>query len=146
MICARLKNEFVKMYKIGIIGSETCFKTTEVKDFLFKIKKAFGATATIYSGGNKSGIEHDVKKTCLLFELPYKEFNPAFTGHNLYSALPEDYYSKGWHCTHYIHRYEQMLFHIDRLVIGQQPDSKDSKIYLSIYRKAQKRGIKTVLI
>lgn len=134
------------MYNIGIIGPDTCFKTREIKEFLFKVKQTFGPSATIYSGGNKNGIESDVKKICLLFELPYREFNPAFTGHNLYSAMPEEYYSRGKHPTHYIHRYEQMLFKINKLIIGYQKDAQDFKLYETVKNKAEKRGIKTILI
>jgi len=134
------------MFRIGIIGSETCFKSKEVKEFLFKVKTTFGSTATIISGGNSTGIEKEVKKTAIEFSLPYQEFNPSFTGKNLYSALSDDYYKKGFHPTHFAHRYDCLLSKIDKLVIGESPDSKDWKFYQTIAKKAEKKGIKPVFI
>lgn len=134
------------MYSIAIIGSKTCFKTKEVKEFLFKVKTTFGETATILSGGNGEGIERDVKKYALEFGLNYKEYNPAYTGKNLYSALSDEYYTKGYHGSHFLHRYEYMLSRTDRLVIGKSEDSKDWKLYETIFKKAEKKSIKTVFI
>lgn len=133
------------MYRIGIIGPKTCYKTREVKDLIYKIKQTYGNTATIVSGGNETGIERDVKKFALQFELPYQEFNPSFTGHNLYSALREDYYTKGYHPSHFIHRYTEMLKRIDRLVIGYEPGD-NFKLYEKIKKNSEKMNIKTVLI
>ena len=55
------------MYKIGIIGPSTCFRQKQIKDILFKIKQNFDNDITIYTGGNKEGIEYEVKKCCFLF-------------------------------------------------------------------------------
>lgn len=134
------------MFRIAIIGSKTCFKTKEVKEFIFKVKTTFGSTATIISGGNSEGIEREVKKFAIEFELPYQEYNPSFTGKNLYSALSDDYYTKGFHPSHFSHRYECMLFKIDKLLIGESQDSKDWKLYQSIAKKAEKKKIPTIFI
>lgn len=134
------------MFRIAIIGSTTCFKTKEVKEFLFKVKTTFGKTATIISGGNSEGIERDVKKIAIEFELPYQEYNPSFTGKNLYSALSDEYYTKGFHPSHFSHRYECMLSKIDKLLIGESSDSKDWKLYQSIAKKAEKKGIPVIFI
>lgn len=134
------------MYKIGIIGGMETNYTTKVKDFLFKVKNTFGDTATIMSGGNSSGIEYDVKKYSLEFDLPYKEFNPSYTGHNAYSFLPKDYFGKGKHQSHYIHRYEQMLIRIDRLVVGSSEKDDDWKLYNTVAKKAERKNIPVVFI
>lgn len=133
------------MYRIGIIGPKTCYKTREVKDLIYKIKQTYGNTATIVSGGNETGIERDAKKFALQFELPYQEFNPSFTGHNLYSAMEEGYYTKGYHSSHFIHRYSEMLKRIDRLVIGYEA-GENFKLYASVQKLAEKMKIKTVLL
>lgn len=133
------------MYRIGIIGPETCFKERKVKQLIFKIKETFGNTATIISGGNSNGIERHVKKTALEFELKYKEFNPSFTGQNLYSAMSESYYTKGKHPSHFEHRYNEMLKHIDKLFIGYD-EGCDFKLYERIRKRAEKSGIKVVII
>lgn len=133
------------MYKIGIIGPETCQKTKEVKDLLFQIKQTFGDTATIVSGGNNIGIEKDVKKYCIYFELPYQEYNPSFAGKNQFSALDESYFNKKFHPSHFQHRYEMMLRHVDKLFIGYEK-GQNFKLYEQIQKKSEKKGIKVVLI
>lgn len=134
------------MYKIGIIGPKTSFKTKELKDFLFKVKSTFGTTALIFSGGNEQGIEREVKKYSLEMGFNYKEFNPSYTGHNLYSYLDESYFGKNYHWSQLQHRYDEMLYRIDRLIIFKQEDDKEWKMYEQIYKKALKKNIKTMLI
>lgn len=134
------------MIRIGVIGPETSSRPRQIKDFAFKLKKTYGDDCQVYSGGNKTGVEMEVKRQCLTFNIPYKEFNPSFTGHNLYSALPESYYSKGKHPSHYLHRYTQMLYQINYLVIAKQEDDLSWKIYEAVARQAQRRGIKTIFI
>jgi len=133
------------MFKIGIIGPDTCFKTKEVKDLLFDIKQAFGKTCVIVTGGNSEGIENDVKKACLKFELNYREYNPSFTGQNQFSALSGSYYTKKFHPSHYQHRYEMLLRDVDKLFIGYE-EGDNFKLYKQIQKKSVKKGIKTVLI
>jgi len=134
------------MFRIAIIGSKTCFKTKKVKEFLYKVKTTFGSTATILSGGNQEGIERDVKKFAIEFQIPYQEFNPSFSGKNLYSALSDEYYTKGYHASHFGHRYECMLSRTDKLIIGESEDSKDWKFYQGIAKKAEKKGIPVIFI
>lgn len=132
--------------KISIIGPETCVdKTRKVKELLFKIKETFGPAAIIQSGGNSSGIEREVKKFSLEFEMKYKEFNPSFTGKNLYSALDEGYYTKGRHPSHFHNRYERMLQETDILFIGQEVGTSD-KLYEAIKKRAEKKKIRTTVI
>jgi len=133
------------MYKIGIIGPETCQKTKEIKDLLFEIKNSFGNTVIIASGGNKEGIEKDVKKYCIYFEMQYTEYNPSFTGKNQFSALDESYYTKRFHPSHFQHRYDMMLRYVDRMFIGYEP-GENFKLYQQIKKKCEKNNIKTVLI
>lgn len=134
------------MYRIAIIGGTDNDSTTKVKEFLFKVKKAFGDTATIFSGGNPTGIEYDVKKYALEFGLPYKEFNPSFTGHNVYSFLPMEYFGKGRHPSHYPHRYQEMLIRTDRLLIGSIESDQDWKLYDTVRKQAEKKNIPVVFI
>jgi len=134
------------MYRIGIIGGVDTNYTTKVKEFLFQVKKTFSDTATIFSGGNLTGIEYDVKKFSLEFDLPYKEFNPSYTGHNMYSFLPKEYFGKGKHPSHIPHRYQEMLIRTDRLVIGSAQSDLDWNLYDNIRKKAEKKNIPVVFI
>lgn len=134
---------------IAIIGSKSCVdKDKKVKDLIFNIKKTFGDSVTILSGGNEAGIEQVVKKASLEFEVKYKEYNPAFMGKNDYSAMYDSYYKKGFHPSHYLHRYTSMFKNIDRLIIGQCDDAPDFdlKLYNNIKIAAEKKGIPTFII
>ena len=129
---------------IGIIGSPTCHKQKKVQELIFKISRTFGNTATILSGGNAEGVEKDVKKYALKFELPYIEFNPSYTGQNLYSAEPAEYYGKRIHPTHFIHRYEKLIYSSTHLFIGME-DGIEDKLLLQIKKKAEKLSKKVVV-
>jgi hypothetical protein len=134
------------MYKIAIIAPPDCYRESVVIEFMLKVKGTFGNTATILSGGNITGIEHLVKRRSLDYGMKYQEFNPSFTGHNMYSFLPGSYYGKKEHFTQYIHRYEAMLRYTERLVVVKQEDSRQWHIYEKILKKAEREGIKSVLI
>lgn len=135
------------MYRIAIIAPPDCYRKSVVKEFMLKIKNTFGNTATILSGGNPTGVEQTVKQLALEYGMKYKEYNPAYTGKNLYSACDESYYSKGKHFTHYLHRYQMMLSNTERLVIVKQEDSRDwNSIYGFVAKHAEKKKIKMVFI
>jgi predicted Rossmann fold nucleotide-binding protein DprA/Smf involved in DNA uptake len=83
--------------KIAIIGSRTYENTRKVKNLLTELKMKFGDDLVIISGGAKQGADKYVKKYALEFGLNYKEFNPAHTPQNLYSAMSEGYYARPYH-------------------------------------------------
>lgn len=131
---------------IGIIGPTTFQKKKKVKDLIFNIKKTI-PDAKIASGGNKEGIEYEVKKHALMFELEYLEFNPSYTGYNLYSALNESYYGKGYHFTQELDRYMILVRQSDRIIFGYEPESKEWKqIYSQIVKYASKLNKKIKFI
>jgi hypothetical protein len=132
--------------KIAIIGPETCQKTNAIKELLFKVRQE-EKNAIILSGGNKTGIEYDVKKYALLFEFDYQEYNPSYTGWNMYSVLKEEYFNKGFHPTQLIDRYRILVRNCDKLFIGYEPESKSWKpLYESTKRYAEKLGKEVVFI
>ena len=57
-----------------------------------------------------------------------------------------DYYKKGFHPTHFQHRYDCLLGQAERLIIGECNDAPDKKLYENILKKAEKKGIKTSTI
>ena len=80
--------------KIAIIGSRTYENTRKVKNLLTELRMKFGDDLVVISGGAKQGADKYVKKYALEFGLNYKEFNPAHTPQNLYSAMSEGYYAR----------------------------------------------------
>ncbi len=105
------------MYKIGISGHDEYGLELNVMKFCKKLYDTFGPTATIITGGSKRGPEYWAKKYALEFGLQFKEYNPSYSGHNLYSALPPEYYGKGYHFSQNYDRYKRMSYAIDKLVL-----------------------------
>lgn len=90
--------------KVAIIGSRKYENVRKIKDLLTDLKRKFGDELVIISGGCKDGADKYAKKYALEFGIQYKEFNPAHTPRNLYSAMSEDYYGKPYHVSQFHHR------------------------------------------
>ena len=90
--------------KVAVIGSREYENIRKIKETLFQLKSKFGNTLIIISGGAKDGADKYAKKYALEFGIKYKEFNPAHTIKNLYSAMSETYYEKPYHVSQFHHR------------------------------------------
>jgi len=90
--------------KVAIIGSRMYENTRKIKDTLFQLKRKFGDKLIIISGGAKDGADKFARKYALEFGIKYKEFNPAHTIKNLYSAMSDTYYEKPYHVSQFHHR------------------------------------------
>ena len=90
--------------KVAIIGSRNYENTRKIKDALFQLKQKFGDDLIIVSGGAQYGADKFARKYALEFGIKYKEFNPAHTTKNLYSAMSDNYYEKPYHVSQFHHR------------------------------------------
>ena len=90
--------------KCAMIGSRTYENTRKIKDALFQLKNKFKDDLIVISGGAGNGADKYVKKYALEFGIAYKEYNPAHTQYNLYSAMPKGYYGRPYHASQYHHR------------------------------------------
>ena len=90
--------------KVAIIGSREYENARKIKDTLTELKKRFSDKLIIISGGAKFGADKFARKYALEFGLRYREFNPAHTVKNLYSAMSDDYYEKPYHVSQFHHR------------------------------------------
>ena len=90
--------------KVAIIGSRQYENIRKIKDTLFQLKQKFGDDLIIVSGGAKDGADKFARKFALEFGIKYKEFNPAHTPKNLYSAMSDNYYNKLYHVSQFHHR------------------------------------------
>ena len=90
--------------RVAIIGSREYENTRKIKDSLFQLKQKFGDKLTVLSGGAHYGADKFVRKFALEFGIKYKEFNPAHTIKNLYSAMSETYYERPYHVSQFHHR------------------------------------------
>ena len=82
------------MVRVAVIGNKEWQNKRKVQEILHGIRKQFGKDAIIISGGGNEGANYLVRKFALEFGMLYQEYNPSYTGRNLYSALPDSYYGK----------------------------------------------------
>lgn len=90
--------------KVAVIGSKMYENIRKIKLTLFELKRKFGTDLIIISGGGKNGADKYARKYALEFGIKYKEFNPAHTVKNLYSAMSDTYYDKPYHVSQFHHR------------------------------------------
>jgi len=130
--------------KVAIIGSRKYENVRKIKDLLTDLKRRFGDELVIISGGCKDGADKYARKYALEFGIQYKEFNPAHTPRNLYSAMSEDYYGKPYHVSQFHHRNLLIARTCDVMIalipIGEKADGSESAI------KSAKRFKKNVVI
>jgi len=123
--------------KVAMIGSRMYENSRKIKDALFQLKQKFGDDLIIVSGGALYGADKFARKYALEFGIKYKEFNPAHTTKNLYSAMSDTYYEKPYHVSQFHHR--NMLIARDCNVmmafIHQNHDSNGS---MSAIKQAKK--------
>jgi len=123
--------------KVAIIGSRQYENTRKIKDTLFQLKQKFGDDLIIVSGGAKDGADKFARKFALEFGIKYKEFNPAHTTKNLYSAMSDNYYNKTYHVSQFHHR--NMLIAKDcDVMMAFIPDGIESKGSMSAIKNAKK--------
>lgn len=132
------------MCKVAIIGNRTYENVRKIQDLLSDLKRKFGNELMIISGGCRDGADKYVKKYALEFGIQYKEFNPAHTPRNLYSAMSEEYYGKPYHVSQFHHRNLLIARTCDVMIAlipdGVKADGSESAI------KSAKRFKKKVVI
>lgn len=126
--------------RVAILGSRTYENKTKIREMIFKLKQAFGDKLEIVSGGALQGADKYAKKFALEMGVEYKEFNPAHTNKNLYSAMPESYYGKPYHVSQLFHRNELIAKYADKVIafIDSTVPSNGSKHAVSMAQKHNK--------
>jgi len=123
--------------KVALVGSREYENIRKVKDTLFQLKQKFGDKLIIISGGAKDGADKYARKYALEFGIKYREFNPAHTIKNLYSAMSETYYEKPYHVSQFHHR--NMLIARDcNVMIAFIYQGHDSNGSMSAIKQAKK--------
>jgi predicted Rossmann-fold nucleotide-binding protein len=123
--------------KVALIGSRDYANIRRIKDTLFQLKQKFKTDLIVISGGAKYGADKFARKYALEFGIRYKEFNPAHTTKNLYSAMSDDYYGKPYHVSQFHHRNMLIARDCDVMIafISEQESSNGS---MSAIKKAKK--------
>jgi hypothetical protein len=79
----------------------------------------------IVGAGGNEGANSMVRKYTLEFGLRYEEYNPSFSGYNMYSAMPESYYGKPYHFSQLHHRMKLIAERCDYMMIMTNEDTLD---------------------
>lgn len=129
-----------ELVKVAIIGSRTYENKRKIRDMIFKLKQKFGESLEIVSGGAQNGADKYAKKYSVEMGVRYREFNPAHTVKNLYSAMPDNYYSKPYHVSQLFHRNELIAKYCDKMIafIDSNVPSKGSKHAVNMAQKHNK--------
>ena len=90
--------------KVAMIGSRRYENKRKIKETLTNLRRRFGDELIIISGGAHDGADKYARKFAIEFGISYREFNPAHTPKNLYSAMTESYYGKPYHASQFHHR------------------------------------------
>lgn len=131
--------------KIAVIGNTGWQNKRKVRDVLFELKQRFGPEVVIIGAGGNEGANYMVRKFALEFEMKYQEYNPSFSGYNLYSALPESYYGKKYHFSQLHHRMKMLAESCDYLMILTN-ETKLDPVLKTAYNTANKSEKKVVIL
>lgn len=131
--------------KVAIIGNTGWQNKRKVRDVLFELKQRFGPDLTVLGAGGNEGANYMVRKFALEFEMRYQEYNPSFSGYNLYSALPESYYGKKYHFSQLHHRMKMLSQNCDYLMILTN-EAKLDPVLKTAYNTANKSEKKVVIL
>jgi hypothetical protein len=103
--------------RIGVIGNKEWQNKRKIQQVLTDLKQRFSNNLIVVGGGGNEGANFMIRKFALEFGIQYEEYNASYTGHNLYSALPESYYGKNYHFSQLLHRMRLLAENCDYLVI-----------------------------
>lgn len=131
--------------KIAVIGNTDWQNRRKVKDILYNIKNKFGNEATILGAGGKEGANYMVRKYALEFDLNYSEYNPSFSGYNIYSAMNESYYGKKYHFSQLHHRMKKLAENCDYMIIMSN-QAKLDPVLKTAYNHIKKQDKSVVIL
>jgi predicted Rossmann fold nucleotide-binding protein DprA/Smf involved in DNA uptake len=131
--------------KVAIVGSRKYENTNKIKDTLMNLKKKFGDELIVVSGGAQDGADKYARKYALEFGIHYREFNPAHTPRNLYSAMSNEYYGKQYHVSQFFHRNRLLAKDCD-VMIAFVPKGIKSTGTENAVKEAKKLGKNVIII
>lgn len=110
------------MDKIGIISSSKYSNKEKARQVFNGVYSNLGKFCVFASGGNTEGPEYWSKRYAQEKEIQYKEYNPSYTGYNMFSAMPREYYDKKYHHSHNFHRYKELVLFCDKIIVFLEKD------------------------
>lgn len=105
------------MTRVAVVGNTHWQNKRKVQETLQMLKRKFGDELIVVGAGGNEGANSMVRKFALEFGLQYEEYNPSFSGYNIYSAMPESYYGKPYHFSQLHHRMKLIAERCDYMMI-----------------------------
>jgi|TARA_R110000796_G_scaffold41645_1_gene102934 hypothetical protein len=102
--------------KVAVIGNKNWQNRRKVQETLNGLKSKFEEVVIVGAGGTE-GANSMIRKYALEFGMNYKEYNPSYSGYNLYSAMPKTYYGKSYHFSQLHHRMKLIAQNCDYMII-----------------------------
>ena len=112
------------MKLVAIIGNTNWQSRRKIQEILFNLKSQFNDDVTIVGAGGE-GANNMIRKAALEFGMQYEEYNPSFSGRNMYSAMPDSYYGKPYHFSQLHHRMKLIAQRCDHMLILTNEDTLD---------------------
>tara|TARA_B100000963_G_C22411809_1_gene573600 strand:+ start:194 stop:592 length:399 start_codon:yes stop_codon:yes gene_type:complete len=130
--------------KIAIIGNNEWQNRRKIQEILNKLRIEYDNPIIIGAGG-KEGANFMVRKYALEFGMTYEEYNPSYSGHNLYSALPESYYGKSYHFSQLLHRMRLLAENCDYMIVLNNQNNLNPQLKTA-YNKINKLNKPVVIL
>ena len=109
---------------VAVIGNKNWQNRRKVQETLQGLKSKFDEVVIIGAGGSE-GANSMIRKYALEFGMNYKEYNPSYSGYNLYSAMPKTYYGKSYHFSQLHHRMKLIAQNCDYMIIMTNESTMD---------------------
>jgi len=113
------------MNRVAVIGNTGWQNRRKVQETLQQLKQRFGDELIVIGAGGQEEANSMVRKYTLEFGITYEEYNPSFSGYNMYSAMPESYYGKSYHFSQLHHRMKLIAERCDYMMIMTNEDALD---------------------
>ena len=133
------------MKHVAILGNTNWQNRRKVQKTLTELKQRFGDEVTVLGAGGKEGANSMIRKYTLEFGLNYKEYNPSFSGYNLYSAMPSTYYGKSYQFSQLHHRMKLISENCDYMIILTNEETLDPFLKTA-YNNINKQNKPVVLL
>tara|TARA_R100000951_G_scaffold116204_1_gene127066 strand:+ start:1236 stop:1646 length:411 start_codon:yes stop_codon:yes gene_type:complete len=109
---------------VAVIGNKNWQNRRKVQETLQGLKSKFDEVVIVGAGGS-DGANSMIRKYALEFGMNYKEYNPSYSGYNLYSAMPKTYYGKSYHFSQLHHRMKLIAQNCDYMIIMTNESTMD---------------------
>jgi len=105
------------MNRVAVVGNTNWQNKRKGQETMQMLKRKFAEELIVVGAGGNEGANSMVRKYALEFGIEYEEYNPSFSGYNMYSAMPESYYGKPYHFSQLHHRMKLIAERCDYMMI-----------------------------